>query len=281
MKNRNIIYRIVAAAMSLSLMLGAAACKKKIPFKDKSTVALADKDSVKFDMSVEKVGSRKILVTLTNKSDTTYLAGQMYSLEYKDGKDWYQVPAECIFTMEAYLLAPAGDPELSNNWSQKLYLSDYCKETLPAGHYRVIKSVMQDVENSEEVYLAAEFDLEKEVSDPQEKSTITDDQIISADQYVLPVSGVELGIVNEMKIKVATARLMRGERSFILEYKQDGIWYTKEIKGYGGECDSSAEYGQLDLYPAEAFAKGTYRLLQEQSKDSSGKTLYACYEFTI
>ncbi len=285
MKRYTLIYRIAAAAMSLTLMLGAAACKKKNPFKDKSTVSLTDPQSVKFDMSVEMLGSRKVLVTLENKSDSTYITGEPYYLEYQDGKDWYQVPATGIFTMQAYVIAPEGDPQLSHVWSQKIFLSDYNKDIdLPAGHYRLIKNVSLDEDNeskTDKVYLAAEFDLKKEVADSQEKSKITDDQIISADEYKLPVSGVELTSENEMRVTIGTARLAMGGRSFVLQFKQDGVWYTKEIKGLGEDSDISAEYGTLYIYPAEPFAKGTYRLLQEQSRDSYGKTIYAGYEFTV
>ena len=159
----------IAAVMVLLLCF--AACAAKRPYKERSSLAIADNSVCRIDMKAEVTGKNKIRLTFENKSDKTCMYGNPYKIEYYSEGNWYKVPFNKdagIFTMEGILLGPAEeyaqkdneDYMISSTNSMDVELSGMGE--LCAGHYRIVKDFsILDVDGSpvETFYLAAEFDL--------------------------------------------------------------------------------------------------------------------------
>ena len=168
MNRRSSIYKIVLVVIAFAVVLGAASCSDGSSFKKESTYAITSSEECGVNMYVVVTGNREIEVNFENKSRQEYIYGRAYVLEYYKNGDWYEVPMDIVFTMEGIMLGPAeeftsDDPDavkISDTGSLTEDLSKIGK--LPAGHYRIIKSVsILDENEYGSYYLAAEFDLEK------------------------------------------------------------------------------------------------------------------------
>ena len=271
MKYRSVISRILLAALALSLLLGATACKKN-PFTEKSLTKLSDYDDYKIDMTVDVVRNRKIEVTVTNNSEHMYDFGHLYQLEYKFRGSWYRVPLQAMFTLEAIVV----DPGCS--WTDTYYLTEMHGD-LPAGHYRIVKDVTY---GGERYYFAAEFDLKKAVDDTpaMERSTLASDQILPLEDYTLPVSDIRKADAKNLEFEIKLGDSAR-DFEFSLEYQQDGEWYSVPLRGANSSYGAGEELFELYLQTEGPLPSGRYRLLREIRQDGSGRTIYGAYEFNL
>ena len=109
MKKASQSLRVIALIACVSLLFGTAACMEKEPnpFKEKSTFATGSGSCDReLNMTVNVVSGKKIHYEITCKDYDTYMYGNLYTLEYKSGDDWYVVPflPDHMFTMEGHIM---------------------------------------------------------------------------------------------------------------------------------------------------------------------------------
>ncbi|MBO4651420.1 MAG: hypothetical protein J5653_09540 [Clostridiales bacterium] len=156
MKKLSHSIRMIALTACASLLFGTAACAKKqsSPFNEKSTFA---SDSTSGDrelnMTVDVVSGRTIHYEITAKDNDKYMFGNLYTLEYKSGDDWYVVPflADHMFTMEGYIL----DNEFISDDGNSIHYYDGDEEIdIPYQNEeeaeRIVESVREYLESSRE-----------------------------------------------------------------------------------------------------------------------------------
>ena len=287
MKKKSVLFRAIASALAIGIFTGASACAKKLIYTEKSDVTLSNYEDHKIDMKVDVVRNRKLLVTLKNNSEKTYMYGEEFSIEYKTLGSWFKVPMKDghAWTAVGIMLGPADEYaipneegyKLANTVTDRVYLD--CYDTLPAGHYRLIKQILKD-NTDDAYYLAAEFDLEKESDEipPLQKTTIPEDKLVPAETRTLPVSYVKLNYPIELEI-LFTKYSAFGE--FYLQYMQNGEWCDVLIRSKGGNLTSDAEDNMLLLYLEDTPQKGTYRLLHAILNDKYEVDRYVTYTFEL
>ena len=258
MEKQMVMKKFTAALVLLGMIIGTAACSSDNKFKERSDVSLSNYDDYKVEMTVEVVRNRKLMVSLINHSDRTYMYGRAYTLEYQKNGDWYKVPMDVIFTMEGIMLGPHVEPGaetasadiiLGDTSSVPVYLEDVGK--LPAGHYRIIKDISSlgdDGYPTATYLMAAEFDLAKEQKeDPKHiVSEIPEDRITDESSYKLPVSSVKK---TDKKTLTIYFENYSASGEFVLQYHKNGQWYDVPVRNIGGAASSiPTEENYLILY---------------------------------
>ena len=291
MEKQMVMKKFTAALVLLGMIIGTAACSSDNKFKEKSDVSLSNYDDYKVEMSVEVVRNRKLMVSLINHSDRTYMYGRAYTLEYQKNGDWYKVPMDVIFTMEGIMLGPHVEPGaetasadiiLGDTSSVPVYLEDVGK--LPAGHYRIIKDISSlgdDGYPTATYLMAAEFDLAKEQKeDPKHiVSEIPEDRITDESSYKLPVSSVKK---TDKKTLTIYFENYSASGEFVLQYHKNGQWYDVPVRNIGGAVSSiPTEENYLILYTEDPLSSGKYRLLHNYGLQTSENDSYFSYTFEL
>ena len=291
MEKQMVMKKFTAALVLLGMIIGTAACSSDNKFKEKSDVSLSNYDDYKVEMSVEVVRNRKLMVSLINHSDRTYMYGRAYTLEYQKNGEWYKVPMDVIFTMEGIMLGPHVEPGaetasadiiLGDTSSVPVYLEDVGK--LPAGHYRIIKDISSlgdDGYPTATYLMAAEFDLAKEQKeDPKHiVSEIPEDRITDESSYKLPVSSVKK---TDKKTLTIYFENYSASGEFVLQYHKNGQWYDVPVRNIGGAVSSiPTEENYLILYTEDPLSSGKYRLLHNYGLQTSENDSYFSYTFEL
>ncbi len=291
MEKQMVMKKFTAALVLLGMIIGTAACSSDNKFKEKSDVSLSNYDDYKVEMSVEVVRNRKLMVSLINHSDRTYMYGRAYTLEYQKNGEWYKVPMDVVFTMEGIMLGPhvepgaetaSGDIVMADTSSVPVYLEDVGK--LPAGHYRIIKDISSlgdDGYPTATYLLAAEFDLAKEQKeDPKHiVSEIPEDRITDESSYKLPVSSVKK---TDKKTLTIYFENYSASGEFVLQYHKNGQWYDVPVRNIGGAVSSiPTEENYLILYTEDPLPSGKYRLLHNYGLQTSENDSYFSYTFEL
>ena len=291
MEKQMVMKKFTAALVLLGMIIGTAACSSDNKFKEKSDVSLSNYDDYKVEMSVEVVRNRKLMVSLINHSDRTYMYGRAYTLEYQKNGEWYKVPMDVIFTMEGIMLGPHVEPGaetasadiiLGDTSSVPVYLEDIGK--LPAGHYRIIKDISSlgdDGYPTATYLMAAEFDLAKEQKeDPKHiVSEIPEDRITDESSYKLPVSSVKK---TDKKTLTIYFENYSASGEFVLQYHKNGQWYDVPVRNIGGAASSiPTEENYLILYTEDPLSSGKYRLLHNYGLLTSENDSYFSYTFEL
>lgn len=291
MEKQMVMKKFTAALVLLGMIIGTAACSSDNKFKERSDVSLSNYDDYKVEMTVEVVRNRKLMVSLINHSDRTYMYGRAYTLEYQKNGEWYKVPMDVIFTMEGIMLGPHVEPGaetasadiiLGDTSSVPVYLEDVGK--LPAGHYRIIKDISSlgdDGYPTATYLMAAEFDLAKEQKeDPKHiVSEIPEDRITDESSYKLPVSSVKK---TDKKTLTIYFENYSASGEFVLQYHKNGQWYDVPVRNIGGAVSSiPTEENYLILYTEDPLSSGKYRLLHNYGLQTSENDSYFSYTFEL
>ena len=291
MEKQMVMKKFTAVLVLLGMIIGTAACSYDNKFKERSDVSLSNYDDYKVEMSVEVVRNRKLMVSLINHSDRTYMYGRAYTLEYQKNGEWYKVPMDVIFTMEGIMLGPHVEPGaetasadiiLGDTSSVPVYLEDVGK--LPAGHYRIIKDISSlgdDGYPTATYLMAAEFDLAKEQKeDPKHiVSEIPEDRITDESSYKLPVSSVKK---TDKKTLTIYFENYSASGEFVLQYHKNGQWYDVPVRNIGGAVSSiPTEENYLILYTEDPLSSGKYRLLHNYGLQTSENDSYFSYTFEL
>ena len=291
MEKQMVMKKLTAALVLLGMIIGTAACSSDNKFKERSDVSLSNYDDYQVEMTVEVVRNRKLMVSLINHSDRTYMYGRAYTLEYQKNGEWYKVPMDVIFTMEGIMLGPhvepdeksaSGDIVISDTSSEPVYLEDAGK--LPAGHYRIIKDISSlgdDGYPTATYLMAAEFDLAKEQKeDPKHiVSEIPEDRITDESSYKLPVSSVKK---TDKKTLTIYFENYSASGEFVLQYQKNGQWYDVPVRNIGGAVSSiPTEENYLILYTEDPLSSGKYRLLHNYGLQTSENDSYFSYTFEL
>ena len=291
MEKQMVMKKFTAVLVLLGMIIGTAACSYDNKFKERSDVSLSNYDDYKVEMSVEVVRNRKLMVSLINHSDRTYMYGRAYTLEYQKNGEWYKVPMDVIFTMEGIMLGPHVEPGtetasadiiLGDTSSVPVYLEDIGK--LPAGHYRIIKDISSlgdDGYPTATYLMAAEFDLAKEQKeDPKHiVSEIPEDRITDESSYKLPVSSVKK---TDKKTLTIYFENYSASGEFVLQYHKNGQWYDVPVRNIGGAVSSiPTEENYLILYTEDPLSSGKYRLLHNYGLQTSENDSYFSYTFEL
>ena len=291
MEKQMVMKKFTAVLVLLGMIIGTAACSYDNKFKERSDVSLSNYDDYKVEMSVEVVRNRKLMVSLINHSDRTYMYGRAYTLEYQKNGEWYKVPMDVVFTMEGIMLGPHVEPGaetasadiiLGDTSSVPVYLEDVGK--LPAGHYRIIKDISSlgdDGYPTATYLMAAEFDLAKEQKeDPKHiVSEIPEDRITDESSYKLPVSSVKK---TDKKTLTIYFENYSASGEFVLQYHKNGQWYDVPVRNIGGAVSSiPTEENYLILYTEDPLSSGKYRLLHNYGLQTSENDSYFSYTFEL
>ena len=291
MEKQMVMKKFTAALVLLGMIIGTAACSSDNKFKERSDVSLSNYDDYKVEMTVEVVRNRKLMVSLINHSDRTYMYGRAYTLEYQKNGEWYKVPMDVVFTMEGIMLGPHVEPGaetasadiiLGDTSSVPVYLEDVGK--LPAGHYRIIKDISSlgdDGYPTATYLMAAEFDLAKEQKeDPKHiVSEIPEDRITDESSYKLPVSSVKK---TDKKTLTIYFENYSASGEFVLQYQKNGQWYDVPVRNIGGAVSSiPTEENYLILYTEDPLSSGKYRLLHNYGLQTSENDSYFSYTFEL
>ena len=291
MEKQMVMKKFTAVLVLLGMIIGTAACSYDNKFKERSDVSLSNYDDYKVEMSVEVVRNRKLMVSLINHSDRTYMYGRAYTLEYQKNGEWYKVPMDVIFTMEGIMLGPHVEPGaepasadiiLGDTSSVPVYLEDV--GNLPAGHYRIIKDISSlgdDGYPTATYLMAAEFDLAKEQKeDPKHiVSEIPEDRITDESSYKLPVSSVKK---TDKKTLTIYFENYSASGEFVLQYHKNGQWYDVPVRNIGGAVSSiPTEENYLILYTEDPLSSGKYRLLHNYGLQTSENDSYFSYTFEL
>lgn len=138
---------LITAMMSLFLFSG---CGLKLG--EEYTEEVNTLKGVVLTVDGDSVTHGELTYTISNQSDKDLSYGQDYGLQKEKEGKWYQIipKNEVAVTLEL-LWVPAGNTDTQMlGWE-----SSYGK--LPAGHYRIVKSVFDDQQG---YYLAGEFQVE-------------------------------------------------------------------------------------------------------------------------
>ena len=289
----NLFKKYIIAVTASAMLLGMTACiNEGSPYTKKSDVKLASYDECPVELKAEVIWNRKVRVTLTNNGNKDYMWGNPYQLEYRFDGDWYEVPhlPNHAWTLEGIVLG--GKDSQNVNTGEEIDRLDQMFGDIPAGHYRIIKSLsgfsFTSGSAAGDYYIAGEFDLDKpsKEKEPLEKTKVDKSRIIPADKAGMKLES--LSYQKDSKIlswNTFSSYNMTGQ---ILELQKDGEWYIiPDISSGGGY-----EYGEpvssynTELYLNDDLEPGHYRLALEVWHSDSGHVEdcimeYVIYEFDL
>lgn len=162
MKKSVKIIGVVALLAAASLLFGFTALSKK-DAGTRSQFSTSDCGGRNLPMKVVVNSDQNIDYEIRGEDPDRYLDGEMYTLEYEQGGQWYVVPQEGIVTMEGIIfVGDEGSEESRIKARGSIDLKELCGD-LESGHYRLIKTVTRLTspgwDAAEDYWAMAEFDL--------------------------------------------------------------------------------------------------------------------------
>lgn len=296
----NLFKKYIIAVTASAMLFGMTACiNEGSPYTKKSDVKLASYDECPVELKAEVIWNRKVRVTLTNNGNKDYMWGNPYQLEYRFDGDWYEVPhlPDHAWTLEGILLG-GRDSKIGNtgdkigNTGEEIDRLDQMFGDIPAGHYRIIKSLsvfsFTSGSAAGDYYIAGEFDLDKpsKEKEPLEKTKVDKSLIIPAEKAGLKLES--LTYQKDSKTLSWKALSSYNMTNQYLELQKDGEWYAiPDLPSGGGyEYGEQASSYNTELYLNDALEPGHYRLALEVWHSDTGLAEdfvmeYVIYEFDL
>lgn len=226
-------------------------CSKPVnPFKEESTFVPDSAEDKQIEFSLEVIPyfpeemrrDDMVMYSLTNNSDTEYETGGYCTLEYYYDGEWYVVPHDSNTSSKSGIILTPG-----KKCDQTILLNSLISRglKLPEGHYRIIKPFLRtDRKGTPE---EANFQLAFELDYPlpgkyieNDENDMDVDELSESTTEITPLEELNLEITYEGDIDgTLTFNIINnsdvdylGGDTYILEYEDDGKWYTVPLRKY-------------------------------------------------